>query len=376
MSGQTSRSIPVSAESQPIESPAAERRLRLWPGVLIVALLWVVRVLAGMGPGSPMQFFVGYLIAPLVALALLAVWWLLLSRLRWGDRLLVAAVFAAAAGAAVLLNRQDFPVMTLIIYALPIVMSVWVGWLLLTYRLSWPVRRAGLLAAIVLLACGCMVLRVDGMDGSFATKFSWRWTPTPEQKLLSELAATPRSSAEPAAEATLEKLELQPGDWPGFRGAARDGRLTGVRIATDWDRSPPRELWRHRIGPGWSSLAVIGNRAFTQEQRGEKELVVCYDTDSGAEVWSHADATRFSEVVAGPGPRGTPTFEDGLIYALGASGNLNCLDAATGKLQWTRDIAKDSGAKLPQWGFASSPLVWQGIVSVFAGGPEGKSVLG
>ncbi len=139
---------------------------------------------------------------------------------------------------------------------------------------------------------------------------------------------------------------------------------------------PPRELWRHLIGPGWSSFAVIGHRAYTQEQRGDDELVVCYDLDTGAELWAHHDATRFNELVAGPGPRGTPTFADGRIFALGANGMLNCLDAASGKVVWSADIIKDSGAKTPQWGFSSSPLVAQGVVAVFAGGPEGKSVVG
>ncbi len=159
-------------------------------------------------------------------------------------------------------------------------------------------------------------------------------------------------------------------------GAARDARLTGVRIATDWDQKPPRELWRHRVGPAWSSVAVIGDRLFTQEQRGDDELVVCYDVTSGAQRWAHRDATRFNEVVAGPGPRGTPTFDQGNLYALGASGQLNCLDAATGAVHWSHDILADSGGKLPQWGYSGSPLVAEGIVSVFAGGPAGKSVLG
>src|SRR5205814_9602292 len=144
----------------------------------------------------------------------------------------------------------------------------------------------------------------------------------------------------------------------------------------DWQQHPPQLLWRHRVGPGWSSFAVVGTRLYTQEQRGEDEVVVCYDTDSGAELWVHQDSARFTEVVAGPGPRATPTFHDGKLYALGAAGRLNCLDAATGRALWSRDIVADSGAKVPQWGFAASPLVAAGVVTVFAGGPEGKSVLG
>lgn len=103
--------------------------------------------------------------------------------------------------------------------------------------------------------------------------------------------------------------------------------------------------------------------------------MVCYDADSGDERWQHAEKTRFTEVVAGPGPRGTPQFHAGKLYAQGANGTLSCLAAATGKVIWTQDIVKDSAAKIPQWGFSGSPLVAHGLVTVFAGGPSGKSVM-
>src|SRR5262249_625934 len=147
-----------------------------------------------------------------------------------------------------------------------------------------------------------------------------------------------------------QPVVLQPGDWPGFRGKDRDGRYKGARIATDWDERPPRQVWRQRVGPGWSSFAVVGTRLYTQEQRGPNEAVVCYDAGSGAELWSHEDAARFSETMAGPGPRATPTFHEGKIYAQGATGKLNCLDAATGRVLWSHDVAADSGAALPLWG--------------------------
>ena len=169
---------------------------------------------------------------------------------------------------------------------------------------------------------------------------------------------------------------LASGDWPGFRGANRDGKLVGVQISTDWEKAPPKLLWKHRVGPGWSSFAVVGNRLFTQEQRDKEEVVVCYDANTGEELWVHGDRARFEEAVAGAGPRATPTFQEGKIYGLGATGRLNCLDAATGEEKWSRDIVADSGAKTPDWGFSSSPFVDQGIVTVFAGGPQDKCVLG
>ncbi len=367
-------SVPQAAAS-PETSPAVNfPRVRIWPGVVIIVALWAVRIWGGIGEGSPGKFFFAYVIAPLIATIGLLLWWLLLSRVRWSDRGLVVGAYVALAAIAVAVCGQDFPMMALILYALPVVGSVWVGWLILSLGMAWPLRRTLLLTSLALAFGAFMLLRVDGMDGAFAATFNWRWTPTPEQKLLAELSKAPvPAPVEPLA--TTDVIELQPGDWPGFRGANRDGRLAGVTIATDWTKSPPKELWRRRVGPAWSSLAVIGPRLYTQEQRGDDELVICYDADTGDEIWSHAEKTRFTEVVAGPGPRGTPTFHAGKIYAQGANGALLCLDAGTGAVKWSQDIAKDSEAKIPVWGFSGSPLIAHGLVTTFAGGPEGKAVL-
>ncbi|HVX13526.1 MAG TPA: PQQ-binding-like beta-propeller repeat protein [Pirellulales bacterium] len=367
-----------SAESGSTPSPAISQTiwptLRLWPGVLLVAALWAVRIWGGTGEASREKFFVAYLIAPMVATGGLLLWWLFFSRVRWSDRGLIIGVFAALATATVAICGQDFPFMALILYALPVVASAWVGWLVLSPWMAWPSRRLLLIGSLVLAFGVFTLLRVDGMDGAFRGTFSWRWTPTPEQRLLAEFGT--RQPASPAvAELDDETIELEPGDWPGFRGPKRDGRVYGVNIATDWKQTPPKKLWSRRVGPGWSSFAVVGKRLFTQEQRGDQELVVCYDADTGDERWQHAEVTRFTEVVAGPGPRGTPEFHAGKIYAQGANGTLCCLEAATGQVIWTQNIAKDSDAKIPQWGFSGSPLVAHGLVTIFAGGPSGKSVL-
>jgi len=355
-------------------APPRARRLRLWPGVLIVGVLWLVTTLPGwLAPASMLQFYT-MMFGPMAAALALVGWWLFASRIAWRDRFLVLLACAVAGAATWPFRDRTLNVFGLIIFALPVVMTTWVGWLLVTPFLPWPIRRAGLLAVFLLTWGYFPLIRWEGVAGNLASDFSFRWTPTAESKFLAELSARKPAGTTRTPAASALPVALQPGDWPGFRGPDRDAKQPGVRIATDWQAHPPRQLWRHRVGPGWSSFAVVGNRLYTQEQRDQDEVVVCYDADSGAEVWVHEDEARFSEDLGGPGPRATPTFADGKIYALGAAGRLNCLDAAGGQVVWSRDIVADSGAKVPMWGFAASPLVARGLVTVFAGAAP-KSVL-
>jgi outer membrane protein assembly factor BamB len=367
---------------------AVAKGLRLWPGVALVAILWLVRIFAPMIDSVFFKFFLPMFIVPLSVLAGMFIWWLFASRLRWSDRLWIVLAFIAVTLGTIALCDPSFRGPALLVYTLPYALTAWVGWLLVSWFLTWPVRRAGLVLVLLGAGVASCLLRMDGVNGDFVAHFSWRWTPTAEDRLLAELKNKAPVSARVE---NASPLGEQPGDWPEFRGPRRDGRLTGVEIKTDWQSAPPKELWRHRIGPGWSSLCVVGERCFTQEQRGDDEYVVCYDAGTGKAVWEHHDATRFSEMVAGPGPRATPTFHAGRLYTYGANSHLNCLDAATGKPVWMRDVAEDcktanksadkSSNKLPdadkdipQWGFASSPLVTSGMVVVFAGARQGKTL--
>jgi outer membrane protein assembly factor BamB len=113
---------------------------------------------------------------------------------------------------------------------------------------------------------------------------------------------------------------------------------------------------------------VRGNVIYTQEQRGEDEIVAAYVLSSGKPVWRHHDPARFWESNGGAGPRATPTIDGSRVYTFGATGVLNALDADSGAVLWSRNAAADTGAKVPEWGFAGSPLVVDGLVVAATGG--------
>jgi outer membrane protein assembly factor BamB len=340
--------------------------------VLIVVLQWLfMMVPERVVPGTMLHIYSLFL-APMVGAVALVIWWLFASRVPWRGRGLVLAGCLAMGAAVFPFYDESFGLLGMFFFGLRTVTTAWVLWLLFTPFLPWRVRLAGLLG-VFLIGWGCFTLfRFEGVYGDFSGTLVYRWSSSDEGEFQAELAAGTLGGKGPVQ--GTRKVVLQLGDWPGFRGPNRDSRYTGVPILTDWKQPPPL-VWRHRVGPGWSSFAVVGTHLYTQEQRGDDEAVVCYDADTGLELWSHKDPARFSEKMAGPGPRATPTFHQGKVYVQGAAGRLNCLDAATGKVEWTRDIVTDSGSKVPMWGFAASPLIVEGMVVVFAAGPDGKSVL-
>jgi outer membrane protein assembly factor BamB len=362
--------------TSPAAYTAPTKPPRLWPAQILVALYWIgILIVTIFFKATFTQFLVQFYTPMLLALGVV-VWWLCLSRLPLAARFFGVAAFFAGGLVAYgfadksMFAHKFFP-MGLIMSALPLATTAVVLWLLVsrgaTTRLSW----LGLLA-VSLLGWGYSdLVRVDGITGDLQAARSWRWNPTAEDKFLEERSKVVHSeNAKPAAPAEPVELVASVGDWPEFRGALRDGCVRGVQIDADWTAHPPREAWRRRVGPGWSSFAVVGDYVFTQEQRGEVEAVLCLNLATGEEIWSHEDQARFWEVVAGAGPRATPTFHAGKLYTFGGSGRLNCLDAASGRLIWSRDVAVDADVKPPQWGFSSSPLVAQDVVTVFIGGPK------
>jgi outer membrane protein assembly factor BamB len=391
-----------------VAEPSARPLLRLWPGVVGVALI-LLAALVGAVATEVLPFA---MMAAVVAGLLIVAWWVLFSRAPWPDRLgAVVLMVAAVAAARRLLD--------------PSIAGAGMGWLyyflvipglglalvagaVLGRRLAATPRRVAM-AALILVACGAFALiRTGGTSGSSPVDVHWRWTPTPEQLLLArepvalpplplaaetplpppasreappasaavatarppEAQRTARAGSEPEAAAAAPEPapDEAPAPWPGFRGPQRDSVVRGSRLSTDWAASPPVALWRRAIGPGWSSFAVGAELLYTQEQRGDDEIVACYRVGTGEPVWRHLDPARFWESNGGAGPRGTPTLSGSRVYSFGATGLVNALDARSGSVVWSRDAAEDAGRKVPYWGFSSSPLVVGDLVIVAASG--------
>ncbi len=185
------------------------------------------------------------------------------------------------------------------------------------------------------------------------------------------------SNAAPAPVAPIAPTApIAPGStWTDFRGPNRDGRYTATPIRTNWPREGLRRLWKQPVGGGYASFVVADGRAFTIEQRRSQEVVAAYDVQTGREVWTNAWNASFEESMGGDGPRATPTYHEGRVYALGAEGELRVLDAAKGTLVWRRNILSDNGAQNVSWGMSAAPLIVDDTVVVLPGGPRGRSVV-
>jgi outer membrane protein assembly factor BamB len=173
----------------------------------------------------------------------------------------------------------------------------------------------------------------------------------------------------PAAE------EASAANWTDFRGPNRDGRYAAAAIRTNWPRGGLPRLWKQPVGGGYASFVVADGRAYTIEQRRNQEVVAAYDVRTGREMWTNGWNANFQESLGGDGPRATPTYHEGRIYALGAEGELRVLDAVKGELIWRKNILTDNNAGNLQWGMSAAPLIVDDKVIVLPGGSRGASVV-
>jgi outer membrane protein assembly factor BamB len=258
-------------------------------------------------------------------------------------------------------SRQHKNIASLeVIFGAVVLLLVWV---LAGSRFRWRIRLGITGAVLAAIGFGAATLEIRGVTGDLVPILAWRWSP--RQSTVTEV---PLLRAPTGAGLTAK-------EYPGFLGPHRTGVLPGPKLARDWKAHPPELLWRQPIGAAWSGFAVHTPYAATQEQRGEDECVVCYEALSGRTAWVHRDRAHYLTAIAGEGPRATPTIHSNRVFTLGALGTLNCLELATGRLIWTRDILADNDAKAATWGASGSPLIVGDRVIVNAGGKKDRSLV-
>ncbi|MEM6776430.1 MAG: PQQ-binding-like beta-propeller repeat protein [Planctomycetota bacterium] len=346
--------------------------IRVWPALVIAVLTWAVVLIPGWVVPLTFIHFVSMQLGPVVGALAMSIWWLnqrqFPRRTRWISWLVAIVSMVVLMG----MSHSSLRVL-LTVYGLPTALTTLAVALFLTRGVAWPSRRLIAWFGFIGVFLAALFVRVGKIDAAFAFTLVPRWTPTAEDNFLASLDSDDGSPSETSGYSLPQTPAAD--DWPEFRGPLRNGIVEGVSFSVDWNAQPPAELWRRTVGPAWSSFCVVGPLLFTQEQRGEDEAVVAYDVETGQPVWTCLNEGRFEAAMGGIGPRATPTYDEGALYVMGSNGLVQRIDAITGESSWKYDLVEQLEAPLPAWGFASSPLVVDEFVIVFAGGGEDKGVV-
>ena len=172
-------------------------------------------------------------------------------------------------------------------------------------------------------------------------------------------------------------LPLIAADWPQWRGPQRDGvwRETGIIDRFQSEKLEP--VWSVPIGAGYSGPTVADGRVFVSDRLVEPkqvERIHCFDEESGKNLWTVTYPCIYT-ISYTAGPRASITIDNDRAYALGAMADLHCLDTATGKILWKRDLEEEYAIEMPIWGIAGAPLVVGDRLILHIGGADGACVV-
>ena len=163
-------------------------------------------------------------------------------------------------------------------------------------------------------------------------------------------------------------------DWPQWRGPLRDGTSEETGLLSEWPPEGPPLAWRATgLGAGFASVAVSDGRVYTQGQQGDLSYVIALDEQTGEQIWRIENGGSYTNRRGG-GPRGTPTVEGGVVYALNSDGSLVAARASSGERLWSTNLLTRFEARNISWGLSESPLIDGQRIIVNAGG-DGASIV-
>lgn len=258
-------------------------------------------------------------------------------------------------------------------FAVPALVSFLCGLFLILFRRGSKTTWWGLILVVAPFLLATLIQPVFDGDGNIVrTQFRFleqlrEWKPEPQVTFEADLKTT------------------TPFDFPRFLGPNGNATVDGV-VLEKWKLTLPQYVWKQPIGDGWSGFAVVNGSAVTQEQRSDQECVVCYDITNGNVQWNYSMPRRHEDTMGmgKPGPRATPTIHEGNVYAVSATGVLDCLSGNDGTNLWSVDVPERVGISQSYktnstgqqyseetstlaWGRSHSPLIYQDKVIVPGG---------
>jgi len=202
-----------------------------------------------------------------------------------------------------------------------------------------------------------LIVRAEKKDEGSAV--SAKPMPMPTPKSEPKVASIPKTPVRPAT--TTKSAPAATANtgtsWSQFRGPLRDNISRETGLLKQWPEDGPQSGWSvSGIGEGYSSVSISDGKVFTMGNIGDDEMVIALDLASGDKLWSTRSGRAYREG-QGNGPRGTPTVDADRVYALGANGDLVCLDTATGNRRWHLNILSEFAANNIVWGISESVLI-------------------